>query len=304
MYKLLLVDDEPEVTEGLTVEIDWERCGFAEVMTAGNGKEAAELFEKLEPDVLITDISMPYMNGLELAEWVKKTYPLTRIVILTGYDEFEYAKQAIRLQVDEYVLKPFSAAQLTETVREVARRMDEEREKRSNMLLMEEHYRTSLPIVREKFLSSLITRRQPLAAIRDKAAKYGLDLEGEGYIVSVIAVYHSDDRADTEDEPGASESLSSSYDLDLKLFAVVNIADEIWKKYGLGEVFVHQDRVVLLTVSEQGEEVPITERTQTGALKEVLQSIEKYLQLSVNIGVGRFVREIGNLRYADRKSVV
>jgi two-component system, response regulator YesN len=120
MYKLLLVDDEPEVTEGLMSEIDWESCGFIEVVPAGNGKEAMELFEKMEPDVLITDISMPYMNGLELAEWVKKTYPITRIIILTGYDEFEYAKQAIRLQVDEYVLKPFSGNQLTETIMEVA----------------------------------------------------------------------------------------------------------------------------------------------------------------------------------------
>lgn len=121
MYRLLLVDDEQEVTEGLMTEIDWKHLGFTEVHTAGNGKEAAELAERLEPDVLITDISMPYMNGLELAEWMKRAHPLVRIIILTGFDEFEYAKQAIRLQVDEYVLKPFSGAQLTETVQEVVR---------------------------------------------------------------------------------------------------------------------------------------------------------------------------------------
>ncbi|QAY67456.1 response regulator [Paenibacillus protaetiae] len=296
MYKLLLVDDEMEVTEGLMAEIDWAGCGFGEVMTAGNGREAMELFEKLEPDVLITDISMPYMNGLELAEWARGAYPLTRIVILSGYDEFEYAKQAIRLQVDEYVLKPFSGTQITDTVLKIAQRMDEEREKHSNLQLLEEHYRMSLPIVREKFLSSLITRKQPLSVVRSKAEAYGLELDGRGYVVSVIAVYHTDEQGGNEDET-AVKSLASSYDLDLKLFSVVNVAGEIWAKYGMGKVFVHQDRVVLLNVVQQ--EGSFQENGNLmDVLKEVLQSIEKYLRLTVNIGVGRAVPEIGALKEA------
>ena len=302
MYKLLLVDDEPEVTEGLMVEIDWASCGFTEVRTAGNGKEAMELFEKMEPDVLITDISMPYMNGLELSEWVRKTYPITRIVILSGHDEFEYAKQAIHLQVEAYVLKPFSGGQLSETVAEVAKRMDEEREKRSNIELLEEHYRTSLPIVREKFLSSLITRKQPHKDIAAKAAKYGMQLEGEGYVVSIIAVNHSDTGNDDTAQP-ASHSLASSTDLDLKLFSVSNIASEIWTRHELGKVFIHQDHVVLISVSPLPASAPVMERTQD-ALKEILQSIEKFLRFPVMIGVGTFTRDIGNLKYAYESATV
>lgn len=302
MYKLLLVDDEPEVTEGLMIEIDWKSCGFSEVRTAGNGKEAMELFEKMEPDVLITDISMPYMNGLELSEWARKMYPITRIVILSGYDEFEYAKQAIHLQVEAYVLKPFSAEQLTDTIAEVAKRMDEEREKRSNVALLEEHYRTSLPIVREKFLSSLITRKQPHKDISAKAAKYGLQLEGQGYVVSIIAVNHSEN-ADEPAEKPASYSLASSTDLDLKLFSVCNIASEIWTRHELGKVFIHQDQVVLFTVSPLADAVPIMEQTQD-ALKEILQSIERFLRFPVMIGVGTFTRDIGSLKYAYEAATV
>lgn len=302
MYKLLLVDDEPEVTEGLMVEIDWVSCGFTEVRTAGNGKEAMEIFEKMEPDVLITDISMPYMNGLELSEWARKMYPITRIVILSGHDEFEYAKQAIHLQVEAYVLKPFSAEQLTDTIAEVAKRMDEEREKRSNIELLEEHYRTSLPIVREKFLSSLITRKQLHKAISVKAAKYGMQLEGEGYVVSIITVNQSDN-PDEEADQSLSYSMATSTDLDLKLFSVCNIASEIWMRHELGKVFIHQDQVVLFTVSQLPDAEPIMEQTQD-ALKEILQSVEKFLQIPIMIGVGTFTRDISNLKYAYEAATV
>lgn len=294
MYKLLLVDHEPEVTEGLMMEIDWESCGFSEVKTAGNGKEAMELVEKMEPDVLITDISMPYMNGLELSDWVKKMYPITRVVILTGHDEFEYAKQAINLQVEAYVLKPFSGQQLTETVLEVKRRMDEERKMRNNIELLQEHYRTTLPIVREKFLSSLITRHQSIAAIREKADKYGMELEGEGYLVSIISVIHSDKPEEGEDP---HHVVSSIKDLDLKLFSITNIASEIWMRDKLGKVFIHQDQVVLFTVSPDANGELVMETTQN-ALKEILQSIEKFLKLPIMIGVGTITQDIRSLKYS------
>ncbi|WP_138754595.1 response regulator [Paenibacillus sinopodophylli] len=302
MYKLLLVDDEPEVTEGLMIEIDWEACGFTEVRTASNGKEAMELFEKMEPDVLMTDISMPYMNGLELSEWARKAYPITRIVILSGHDEFEYAKQAIHLQVEAYVLKPFSAEQLTDAVVEVARRMDEEREQRSNIELLVEHYRTSLPIVREKFLSSLITRKQPYRDIAAKAEKYGMQLEGEAYVVSIIAVNHSDIQ-DVQNDSKPSVSLASSTDLDLKLFSVSNIASEIWARHGLGKVFIHQDHVVLFTVSPHADQTLMMEDTQA-ALKEILQSIERFLRFPVMIGVGTYTEALDQLKYAYDSAMV
>ncbi|CAM3517008.1 response regulator [Paenibacillus lupini] len=276
------------------MEIDWESCGFSEVKTAGNGKEAMELVEKMEPDVLITDISMPYMNGLELSDWVKKMYPITRVVILTGHDEFEYAKQAINLQVEAYVLKPFSGQQLTETVLEVKRRMDEERKMRNNIELLQEHYRTTLPIVREKFLSSLITRHQSIAAIREKADKYGMELEGEGYLVSIISVIHSDKPEEGEDP---HHVVSSIKDLDLKLFSITNIASEIWMRDKLGKVFIHQDQVVLFTVSPDANGELVMETTQN-ALKEILQSIEKFLKLPIMIGVGTITQDIRSLKYS------
>ncbi|RUS46264.1 response regulator [Cohnella sp. AR92] len=295
MYKLLIADDEPEVTESLLEEIDWASYGFEKVWPATNGREAMELIEREEPDVLVTDINMPYMNGLELSEWVKKTYPLTRIVILSGYDEFEYAKQAIQLQADDYLLKPFSDDQLISAIRESVRRMDEERERRSNVQLLQEHYRTTLPIIREKFLSSLITRRQPLKTIREKAEKYDLKLDGKGYLVSVVGVQPKEEDGKSEDVDSGIKRPKLSDDLDLMLFTVCNIADEIWSKRGLGKAFIHQDQVVLFTASPHLDASPVMEETQDG-LKEILKSIEVFVELPVTIGVGTFARDIGGLK--------
>lgn len=294
MYKVLLVDDEEETRSGLLQEITWERHGFEIVDTAANGREAMELIERLEPDIVVTDISMPYMNGLELAEWTRKTYPLTRIVIFSGYDEFEYAKQAIGLQVDEYILKPFSAQQLLEVMDKVKERLNDEREKRENMQLLQEHYRTSLPVVKELFLSSLLSRKLPLRQIEEKAAKYELDLAGEAYIVSVLHTHV------LEALPGvplrtAESSLAASSDLDLKLFALRNVAEEVWGRLGLGKVFLHQDQVALLAVGQGGGAPELMERT-LGGLAEMLQNIRKYLRFPVTIGVSSTLPDVAQLK--------
>ena len=110
MYKLLLVDDEEDVREGVVREINWEAIGFEVIEKAENGREALEMVERLQPDVVVTDIQMPFMNGLQLAEAVRERFPTIKLIILTGHDEFEYAQRAISLHIDEYVLKPFSCA--------------------------------------------------------------------------------------------------------------------------------------------------------------------------------------------------
>src|SRR5690606_30078525 len=139
------VDDEADVREGLVHEIDWPAFGFEVVGTAENGKEAMELYERLKPDVVITDISMPFLDGLKLSEWLHEYYPLTKVVILTGYDEFDYVQRAVRLSVDEYLLKPFSSENLTEVLSKIRHKIETERAEREDIRQLKEHYRTSLP---------------------------------------------------------------------------------------------------------------------------------------------------------------
>ena len=126
MYKLLLVDDEEDVREGVVREINWEAIGFEVVEKAENGREALEMVERLQPDVVVTDIQMPFMNGLQLAEAISERFPTIKLIILTGHDEFEYAQKAIKLHIDEYVLKPFSAQELINALLKVKEQIQEE----------------------------------------------------------------------------------------------------------------------------------------------------------------------------------
>lgn len=112
-YSVLLVDDEEEAIRVIMDKIDWEGLGFTIAGHAGNGVLALEMAEECQPDVVMTDIKMPYMDGLELARRLKHEYPAVRILLCTGFDEFEYAKEAVHLEVEEYLLKPVNAQELT-----------------------------------------------------------------------------------------------------------------------------------------------------------------------------------------------
>ena len=110
-YKVILVDDEVEVIDVMKKKIRWNDLGFDVVGSATNGVKALELVEKLQPDVVLTDIKMPYMDGLELARKLNQDYPNIYIMLCTGFDEFEYAKEAVHLEIKEYMLKPISATE-------------------------------------------------------------------------------------------------------------------------------------------------------------------------------------------------
>ena len=116
-YKVLLVDDEEEAIEAIRLKLEWETLGFKVIGSANNGVKALELVERLQPDVVITDIKMPYMDGLELARTLNEDYQNIHIIIFTGFDEFEYAKEAVHLEIEEYMLKPINSQELSECLK-------------------------------------------------------------------------------------------------------------------------------------------------------------------------------------------
>ena len=109
MLKIFLAEDEIVMREGIRNNIAWQEEGFEFVGEASDGELAYPMIQKLKPDILITDIRMPFMDGLELSEQVKKVLPATKIMILSGYNEFDYAKMAIKIGVTDYLLKPISS---------------------------------------------------------------------------------------------------------------------------------------------------------------------------------------------------
>jgi Response regulator containing CheY-like receiver domain and AraC-type DNA-binding domain len=132
-YKVFLADDEAAMRDGVRNNIDWDNSKFVLAGEAPDGEMALPLMQEILPDILITDIRMPFMDGIELSEKVKKTMPWIKIVILSGHDEFEYAKQAITIGVEEYLLKPVTSVQLMKTLDEIAERIEAEKAKLINM---------------------------------------------------------------------------------------------------------------------------------------------------------------------------
>ena len=124
-YTVLVVDDEFELRRALIEKVDWQSAGFEVIGEAENGIEALECIESLEPDLIITDIKMPMISGLELAKRIREIRPAAQIVILSGYDSFEYARTAIEYNIISYLLKPISSSEMTEELKNIRAKMDE-----------------------------------------------------------------------------------------------------------------------------------------------------------------------------------
>ena len=126
MYRILIVDDEFYIRDGL-MSFSWESLGFSPVHSAANAKEALEYIEKNDIDVLLTDIKMPAVDGIQLCSAVREKRPGCRLVLISDYKDFDYSKQALRIGVYDYILKPIDIEELEETFKKLKRDLDEER---------------------------------------------------------------------------------------------------------------------------------------------------------------------------------
>ncbi len=156
MYSVFLVDDEPIVLEGIRNKINWEQEGFTFAGEATDGELALSMIHEIKPDILITDIKMPFMDGLELASAVKKLQPWIKIIILSGHDEFDYAKKAISIGIEEYILKPFTAEELLGSMNKAANQIEKERIQISDMSKIKEELKSKEQLIKQKFLEDIL----------------------------------------------------------------------------------------------------------------------------------------------------
>ncbi len=187
-YSVLLVDDEEEVFQVIMKKLDWEGMGFRIAGYARNGVEALEMAEELQADVVMTDIKMPYMDGLTLSKKLKENYPKTKVIIFSGFDEFEYAKEAIKIEVEEYILKPINANELREVFARIKANLDKELDEKRNIEKLREYYLKSLPVLQESFYTSLIDGRIPEEQIERYATSFQIDLKGPCYVVTILHI--------------------------------------------------------------------------------------------------------------------
>lgn len=178
LYKILLVDDEEEVRTGIMRKILWEELGFQVAGDAENGEDALEKIGLLEPDMVMTDIKMPYMDGLTLAQRIRQQRMDIEIVMFSGFDEFEYAKQAIRLNVMEYILKPVNVEELTAILKKLKLKLDKKMADKRDVDLLRLNYQRMMPVLKEHFFTDLIHGKMELGEIEEGLEAYAPELRG------------------------------------------------------------------------------------------------------------------------------
>lgn len=291
LYRIILVDDEEEVRKGIIRKIDWETLGFQVVGDAENGQDALEKIEQLEPDVVMTDIRMPYMDGLTLTSWIRQKYPSVKVLIFSGFDDFEYAQQAIKLNVTEYILKPVNVEELTQILNRVRENLDQEIEQRRDVDRLRESYLNSLPILRELFLNDMVRGNMPAEDIRQKLEEYKIDILGaEKWLTAVINV---------ENETAEETGLILHQEKELIPISVKSLLEDNLKDYCRFTAFNSAVGITLIAAVDG-------EKKQTSLidlLGDICKEIKRILQVTVTIGIGYFCMDLEQLPAAYQSAV-
>ncbi|WP_394185953.1 response regulator transcription factor [Metabacillus halosaccharovorans] len=186
MKKVFLVDDEMAIRAGIGKSVDWNLEGFIYCGDASDGEMALPLIEKHQPDIVITDIKMPFMDGLELSRILRENMPSIKIIILSGHDEFEYAREAMRIQVAEYCLKPVSSLDLLTILKKVSSKIDEEELKNKRINDLENQISQNKSATRNKFLYEICEGSYTSSRAIKEATQLNINLISSYYYVVII----------------------------------------------------------------------------------------------------------------------
>lgn len=188
MQKVFLVEDEIVMREGIKNNIAWESEGFLFVGEASDGELAYPMIKATKPDILITDIKMPFMDGLELSRMVKKEFPNIKIIILSGYNEFDYAKQAINIGVTDYLLKPISSSKLIEAIKKVREIINKETQEKKLLEKYKQEMEENAIHEKQRFFYEIIKNKLNLAQVIEKGNELGLDLVAGAYNILLLKI--------------------------------------------------------------------------------------------------------------------
>ncbi len=192
MFKVFLVEDEIVVREGIRKNIIWEQYGFIYAGDASDGELALPLIRQIQPDLLITDIKMPFMDGLSLIELVRQELPKTKIVIISGYDDFSYAQQAIRSGVEQYLLKPIMKEKMVETLIGIRNKMEEEQRQQEYIDSFQKDSHEYESFSRRRFFEQIVTGGMSVSEISEAAKTMNIDLNAPLYNIILFSLSNNE----------------------------------------------------------------------------------------------------------------
>ena len=198
MLKVFLVEDESLIREGLRNNIPWEQYGYRLVGDAADGEMALPLIRKTRPDVIITDIKMPFMDGLSLSKVVSAEFPKVKIIIISGHDDFEYARQAIEVGVEQYLLKPITKMTLKKVLLELREKIEQDMEQEDYQAKFQAEMHAYEQFARRRFFEKVLEGELSVQEIYEEAAKLSLELTASCYNLMFFSVQEKNQGYQTE----------------------------------------------------------------------------------------------------------
>lgn len=294
LFQLVLVDDKKDLVQGIAAGVDWEAKGV-EVSCFYNGRDALAHILEHHPDMVITDIRMPYLDGLELARETVKVYEDIRFIILTGYDEFTYAREALRLGVVEYLSKPVRLEAIEELVDKGVELARKRQQKEQGQAVIRRQYKKGLPSLRSQWFSGFLRQNKELdqGELEARFGELEIGLAPERFVAAVaeLDVMEREEQGTEEEDTG------------LLLYAIENIGKELLRKEFPCETFqCGTRRLAFLMNYEEGKSPIVSQYELFSRLSRLQGMMKDCFHVSVSVGIGGRAGKITELRRSYRQA--
>ncbi|MGJ7045744.1 response regulator [Thermoanaerobacterium thermosulfurigenes] len=280
--KVFIIDDEYLERSLLKQCINWESLGMEIVGEASNANEGIKLIDELKPDIVFTDIKMPGIDGIEFSEFILKKHPSLIIIVLTGYNDFNYAQKSVKLGIFDFLLKPIDENEVLNTAKKVKSYIEGKKKEKKELEDLKKQLYENLPYLKERFLNELITSNLPESSINERLEFFKLHLKSGNFQIAAIEIANS---ADLNEESRLIQN-----------FKVSNYVKSYFKKLKNIIVFSDQmNRIIILSNDEKIDLYKICMRLKN--------KINKELDCTLNIGIGNIKENIGEVRTSYMEAI-
>lgn len=296
MLKILIVDDEFYFREALKVSIPWEEIGFTICGEAKNGRDAVEKVKLLNPDILIVDINMPIMNGLELIQYLNKMGNASKVIILTGHSEFHYAKQAVEIGAHNYILKPVNEEELINALFDIKKIIEKEKKIQNEFESLKRQLKDNASLIKDSFLNELLQGNLNSGEneIINKIDYLNNSIEAEYYVAATIELYREMDK-----------SCNNQYN-QVCQYAVPSIINEtLPDSFNIDICYDNDDRICLIIGANKITMDKYNFKQLLGSKLECLrEAIYKQLKFTATIGVGNIKNTLFDIAESYKESLI
>lgn len=277
MLKLMIVDDEAVIRNGLRTIVEWEKMGIELVAECSNGRDALDRALVLQPDIVLTDIKMPIIDGIDFVTQLLEKRPEVRVIFLTGYSDYEYMQKAVKLSVEDYLLKPIRILELESLIRRVSKDIIEERQKKEQRSSVIRLLAKNRPVLFGNCLNLFLVGKYSYQVFLEEASQLGIHLYGPQYTIMVI---------DIDDYSHISKREENNYQL---RFAVLNIAEEILTQIGecsFGYLPLDSRMIGIVNMENIGLEDVME------ACRQLQFYVQRFLKFTVTIALASEISEL------------